>query len=239
MAMRGGLDLARPRHGRRVRRVLLALALCAALAAALPRLAAAVPAGLGRLYAAVGDWCAPHYTARLEELQRQNAALHARLAQAGDALAENEALRALTGSARAEGAWQPAAVTARFADGVTLACAGAEGAAVLDAQGRYAGRVVRDNGNDTCDVAFAGSAQSPCAGLAGGHAGLLERGAAWQLTGLPADCALGPGTPVTAPGGYWLGTLAEAPAPEADGLTARAALTDTAALDSTVFFVKL
>ena len=239
MAMRCGLDLAKPRRRRRVLRAVLALALCAALAAALQRLAAAVPAGLGRLYAAVGDWCAPHYTARLEALQRQNAVLHARLAQAGDALAENEALRALTGSARAEGAWQPAAVTARYADGVTLACAGAEGAPVLDAQGRYAGRVVRDNGNDTCDVAFVGSAQSPCAGLAGGHAGLLARGAAWQLTGLPADCALTPGTPVTAPGGYWLGELAEAPAPEADGLTARAALRDTADLGSTVFFVKL
>ena len=50
MAMRGGLDLARPRHRRRARRVLLALALCAALAAAAPRLAAAVPAGLRCLY---------------------------------------------------------------------------------------------------------------------------------------------------------------------------------------------
>ena len=69
---------------------------------------------------------------------------------------------------------------------------GAAGAAVRDALGRYGGRVVRDNCTDTCDVAFAGSAQSPCAGLAGGHAGLLERGAAWQLTGLPADCAWPP-----------------------------------------------
>ena len=101
-------------------------------------------------------------------------------------------------------------------------------------------RLAEDTGADWGGLSITLDKTIPvCAGLAGGHAGLLERGAAWQLTGLPADCALGPGTPVTAPGGYWLGTLAEAPAPEADGLTARAALTDTAALDSTVFFVKL
>ena len=59
-----------------------------------------------------------------------------------------------------------------------------------------------------------------------------------MLTGLPADCGLAAGTVVTTPDGCWLGALAEAPGPDGGGLTARAPLTDTADLGSTVFFVK-
>ena len=50
-----------------------------------------------------------------------------------------------------------------------------------------------------------------------------------------------PGTlrlPLRSAGGDWLGTLAAAPAPDADGLTAQVPLTDTADLWGTVYFVK-
>lgn len=56
--------------------------------------------------------------------------------------------------------------------------------------------------------------------------------------GLPADCALTAGDIVTTAGGNWLGTLATAPTPDADGLTAQVPLTDTADLWGTVYFVK-
>ena len=74
-------------------------------------------------------------------------------------------------------------------------------------------------------------------GLCGGYAGLVTPGQ-WILTGLPADCALTAGDIVTTAGGDWLGTLAAAPAPDADGLTAQVPLTDTADLWGTVYFVK-
>lgn len=51
-------------------------------------------------------------------------------------------------------------------------------------------------------------------------------------------CALTAGDIVTTAGGDWLGTLAAAPAPDADGLTAQVPLTDTADLWGTVYFVK-
>ena len=43
---------------------------------------------------------------------------------------------------------------------------------------------------------------------------------------------------MTTPSGDWLGTLTAAPMPDADGLTASAALADTADLCASVYFVK-
>lgn len=234
--MHGGLELARPR--RRKWRIVLVVAAIAVLLAALPRLAAGGPAVLAGWDQWLANRLMAGYTDRLDELTQQNAALHARLAEAESALAENESLRSLLGSGRTAGSWQPARVVARWGDRLRLACTAREGAAVLDAQGRYAGRINTADRQDTCVMVVAGSEEAPCAGLCGEVAGLLTSDGGWVLTGLPADCGLAAGAVVTTPGGYWLGTLAEAPVPEPGGLTARAALTDTAALDSTVFFVK-
>lgn len=219
------LDLSRSRR-RRPRWAVLLLA--AALLAGLPRLAALGPAVLSRVDRAVGA----HYTARLDALQKENSALHRLLAQSADALAENAALRALVGSGRAVTGVTPARVVAHSVNGFTLACPdAAPGAAVLDAGGRYAGAVTAVDG-DTCTVAF-----SAAAGLCGAYSGLVRPGE-WVLRGLPADCTLTAGDIATTAGGDWLGTLAAAPVPDADGLTAQAALTDTADLWGTVYFVK-
>ena len=121
---------------------------------------------------------------------------------------------------------------ARTPCGLTLACPdAAPGAAVLDAGGRYAG-VVTDSDGDCCTVAF-----TAAAGLCGSCVGLTTPGR-WVLTGLPADCPLTAGEIVTTPGGDWLGMLAAAPVPDADGLTASALLTDTADLHAAVYFVR-
>ena len=152
--MHRGLDLARPR--RRWRR-LLALPLLLALWLALPRLVAAAPAGLARMQGALGDLLLPRYTAELADLRQQNAALHEQLARSADALAENEALRSLVGAGLPTGRWQPARVVARRGGVLTLACTAGAGAPLLDPQGRYAGRVVRCYGNDTCLAALAGT----------------------------------------------------------------------------------
>ena len=182
----------------------------AALLLALPQLAALRPAALARVDRVVGR----HYMTRL------------------DALAENAALRQLVGCGRGITGVTPARVVARGVGGFTLACPdAAQGNAVLDAGGRYAGIVTRTDG-DTCTVEF-----SAAAGLCGSYAGLVTPGQ-WVLTGLPADCALTAGDIVTSAGGDWLGTLAAAPAPDADGLTAQVPLTDTADLWGTVYFVK-
>lgn len=233
--MHGGLKLARPRHHRRWPLVVAGLALLVGL---WPRLAAAIPAVAEGMNRMLGDRLLSGYTERLAALEQQNASLHEQVARAEEALAENKALRSLLGSGRAQGDWQPARVVARYPDGVTLARVAEEGTAVLDAGGRYAGRVIQCNPNDTCRVAWAGTEQDPCAGLSGSFAGLLEQQNGWVLTGLPADCGLSVGSVVTTPGGYWLGVLGEVPRPDRDGLTARALLQDTADLSSTVFFVK-
>lgn len=235
--MQGGLELARPKR-RRVRWWWGLPLVAAALWWGLPRLAAALPAGLAQADAALAGVVAPLYTQRLETLQQQNAALHARLARAETALAENEALRSLLGCGRVTGSWQPARVVQRRPQEVTLACRGTVGAAVTDPLGRWAGRVVAVYEDGTCLAALAGQEDAAVAGLAGDCAGLLETGGGWTLTALPADSGLTAGTVVTTPEGDWLGTLAEAPTPAEDGLTAAAPLTDTADLGSTVFFVK-
>ena len=200
----------------------------AALLLALPRLAALRPAALARLDRVVGG----HYMTRLDALQQENFTLHQQLAQSADALAENAALRQLVGCGRGITDVAPARVVARGVGGFTLACPdAAPGNAVLDAGGRYAGVVTRMDG-DTCTVALVRTA-----GLCGTYAGLVTPGI-WQLTGLPADCGLAVGDVVTTPSGDWLGTLTAAPMPDADGLTASAALADTADLCASVYFVK-
>ena len=200
----------------------------ATLLLALPRLAALWPAALACADRAVGA----RYVARLDALQQENFTLHQQLARSADALAENEALRQLVGSGRAVTGVTPARVVARGVGSFTLACPGAApGNAVLDAAGRYAGVVARTDG-DTCTVELA-----TVAGLCGAYAGLVTPGP-WALTGLPADCALAAGETVTTAGGDWLGTLAAAPTPDADGLTAQVPLTDTADLYAAFYFVK-
>lgn len=236
--MRDSLELARPRRYKRVRLAVLAAAGIFALWWGLPRLAAALPAGRQTFRQALGNWLSPRYTEELTTLQQQNASLHQQLALAETALAENEAMRRRLGCQRSEGSWQPARVVAHYADSILLACDGWESAPVTDSLGRYAGRVTAVNGDGTCLVSFAGSEDAPCAGLSGTAAGLLHRGKDWQLTGLPADCGLTVGSVVTTPEGYWLGALSAPPVPDSDGLTATAALTDTADLSATVFFVK-
>ena len=219
------LDLSARRRRRRWWLVPLAAVL---LWAGLPRLAALWPAASAALSRAVGA----HYTAQLDALQKENFTLHQRLAQSADALAENAALRQLAGCGRVSSAVMPARVIALTSDGLTLACTDAAvGAAVLDADGQWAG-TVSAVGTDRCTVVFA-----PDAALCGAYAGLVQPGQ-WQLTGLPADSALAAGDIVTTPGGDWIGTLAAPPTPDADGLTAQAALTDTADLTAAVYFVK-
>lgn len=235
ICMRGGLKLAKPRPRRRWPLVAVGLVLAGL---ALPRLWAAVPSAAEWAGRALGDRLLSGYTRRLTELEQQNAGLHHQLARAEEALAENEALHTFLDSGRAQGSWQPVRVVARYPGGATLACAAGEGTPVLDPGGRYAGRVVQSSRNDTCQVAWAGTQQDPCAGLSGSFAGLLERQDGWILTGLPADCGLTAGAIVTTPGGYWLGTLADAPQPDGDGLNAWAPLQDIADENSTVFFVK-
>ena len=191
--------------------------------AALPRLAALPPAAKALAGQAVGA----HYTARLDALQQENFALRQRLTQTADAEEENAALRQLAGCGRVQGAVLPARVTARWPGGMMLACPGAaEGRAVLDPSGHWVGMVEAVEG-DLCRVRFAATA-----GLCGSYAGLVQPGQ-WELTDLPVDCTLAAGDIVTTPGGDWLGVLAAAPTPDADGLTAHAALTDTA--DSTAY----
>lgn len=219
------LDLSCRRRRRWRWAVPLALA---ALLLALPQLAALRPAVLSRVDRVVGR----HYMTRLDALQRENFTLHQQLAQSADALAENAALRQLVGCGRGITGVTPARVVARSVGGFTLACPdAAPGNAVLDAGGRYAGIVTRTDG-DTCTVEFPAAA-----GLCGSYAGLVTPGQ-WVLTGLPADCTLAAGDIVTTAGGDWLGTLAAAPIPDADGLTAQVPLTDTADLWGTVYFVK-
>ena len=244
--MRQGLDLTVHRYGKR-RRARRRAAACAAalLCAALTGLAvfrfgpaavawlAAVP---GRVESAVGDWLLPHYTRRLTELASQNASLRAELAADASLRAENEALRTLLESPAAEtlrGA-QPLPVAQRTADRFALAGDAPAGTAILDPQGRFAGRAAPD-GAEPGILPVESPEGSPC--LADGQYGVLSReGGSWFLDGLHRHCALEAGCVVTMADGYWVGRLADAPAEDETGLCARARLTDTADRFSAVYF---
>lgn len=204
--------------------------------AALPRLAVALPAGMQRVDTALAAHFVPRYESRLAHLQEENAALHQQLAGAQDALAENDALRQWADIERPAGRWQAARVVFRWRDHAELAGVYPVGAAVCDGQGRFAGRIT-DAGTDRSTLTFVGALSPAAAGFAGEQAGLLQKG--WRLTGLSLPTTLAAGTVVTTTDGLWLGTLAGIPAPAADGLSAEATLTDTADLDSSVFFIKM
>ena len=233
MAKDSGLVFAaKPRR----RRAGLWLAALLLLGWAAPRLAAALPAAAQRVDLALAAHFVPRYEARLDSLQTENAALHRQLAGAQTALAETEALRQWAGIFRPAGSWRTARVVQRVWNGVTLADTAPVGAAVCDARGRFAGRITAA-GADRCTLTFAGALSPAAAGFTGAYAGLLQND--WQLTGLPLDAGLHAGTVVLTADGLWLGQLANAPVPADDGLTAQAALRDTADLNSTVFFIKM
>ena len=245
--MRNGLDLTVQRYGRkrRLRRRLAAagLALGCALAAGLavlrfgPAAVAWLAALPPRAEAAVGDQLMPHYTEQLAELTAQNAALRAELAETAGLRAENTALRALLESPAAETARgsQPMPVAERTADGFALAGSAPAGAAVLDAEGRFAGRAAPDDARPGL-LPVESPAGTPC--LAEGDYGVLERqDGRWVLAGLPRHSGLQPGCLVVTADGWWVGTLAAAPAEDETGLCASAPLTDTADEDGSVYFV--
>ena len=202
----------------------------------LPLVLALLPVLAHRAVTAWGDFCLPHYTARLEFLQQQNAQLRTKLACLADAEAENAALRALTGAARPAPAQRPARVLARLPGALVLAGHAETGCAVTDSAGRFAGRIIQSSA-DRCVMARAGSAQCPTAGLAAGCGGLLQVQGGWRLTGLPLHCRDGAGTVAATPDGFWLGVFADAPQPEAAGLTQQVTLRDTADFWDEIYFV--
>ena len=153
-----------------------------------------------------------------------------------DAEAENAALRTLTGAARTAAAQRPARVLARLPGALVLAGHAETGCAVTDSAGRFAGRIIQSSA-DRCVMAQAGSAQCPTAGLAAGCGGLLQVQDGWQLTGLPLHCRDGAGTVAATPDGFWLGVFADAPQPEAAGLTQQVTLRDTADFWDEIYFV--
>ncbi|MDY2695041.1 hypothetical protein, partial [Gemmiger sp.] len=126
-------------------------------ALALPLVLALLPVLAHKAGRAWGDFCLPHYTARLELLQQQNAQLRTNLANLADVEAENAALRTLTGAARTAAAQRPARVLARLPGVLVLAGHAEIGCAVTDSAGRFAGRIVQ-TGADRCVMAQAGSA---------------------------------------------------------------------------------
>lgn len=205
-------------------------------ALALPLVLALLPVLAHRAGRAWGDFCLPHYTARLEFLQQQNAQLREHLALLADAEAENTALRTLTGSARAVGSQRPARVLARLPESLVLAGRGEVGSAVTDSGGRFAGRIVQ-SGTDRCVMAWAGSGHCPTAGLAADCGGLLQTQNGWRLVGLPLHCRDGAGTVAATPDGFWLGVFADVPQPEAAGLTQQVLLRDTADFWDEIYFI--
>lgn len=205
-------------------------------ALALPLVLALLPVLAHRAGRAWGDFCLPHYTARLEFLQQQNAQLREHLALLADAEAENTALRRLTGSARAVGSQRPARVLARLPESLVLAGRGEVGSAVTDSSGRFAGRIVQ-SGTDRCVMAWAGSGHCPTAGLAADCGGLLQTQNGWRLVGLPLHCREGAGTVAATPDGFWLGVFADVPQPEAAGLTQQVLLRDTADFWDEIYFI--
>lgn len=202
----------------------------------LPLVLALLPVLAHRAVTAWGDFCLPHYTAQLELLQQQNAQLRTKLACLADAEAENAALRTLTGAARPTAAQRPARVLARLPGALVLAGHAETGCAVTDSAGRFAGRIIQSSA-DRCVMAQAGSAQCPTAGLAAGCGGLLQVKGGWRLTGLPLHCRDGAGTVAATPDGFWLGMFADAPQPEAAGLTQQVTLRDTADFWDEIYFI--
>lgn len=247
--MRDSLDLSLGPGGRRKLRHgrlgVLALALvCAALAAAAtlrfgPGAVAWLAALPDRADGVIGSRLLPRYTGRLEELQEENAALRAELAGTSGLLAENEALRTLLQSPRADtlhGA-RPLPVAERWLDGFALAGSAGAGSPVLDPYGRFAGRVA-DSAEESSPgiLPVSGADGTPC--LAGGYCGVLTvEGSQWYLDGLPRHCPLTQGEIVTTADGYWVGRLAENPAEDETGLCARALLEDTADGGASVYFL--
>lgn len=205
-------------------------------ALALPLVLALLPVLAHKAGRAWGDFCLPHYTARLEFLQQQNAQLREHLALLADAEAENTALRRLTGSARAVGSQRPARVLARLPGALVLAGHGEIGSAVTDSSGRFAGRIVH-SGTDRCVMAWAGSAHCPTAGLAADCGGLLQTQNGWRLVGLPLHCRDGAGTVAATPDGFWLGVFADVPQRESAGLTQQVTLRDTADFWDEIYFI--
>ena len=205
-------------------------------ALALPLVLALLPVLAHKAGRAWGDFCLPHYTARLEFLQQQNAQLREHLALLADAEAENTALRRLTGSSRAVGSQRPARVLARLPESLVLAGRGEVGSAVTDSSGRFAGRIVQ-SGTDRCVMAWAGSGHCPTAGLAADCGGLLQIQNGWRLVGLPLHCREGAGTVAATPDGFWLGVFADVPQPESAGLTQQVTLRDTADFWDEIYFI--
>lgn len=169
---------------------------------------------------------------RLDALQQENFTLHQQLAQSADALAENAALRQLVGCGRGITGVTPARVVARGVGGFTLGLPGRRAGECRPRRGRAVrgDRYPHGRRHLHCGIFRRCRALRQLCRVS--HAGQ------WVLTGLPADCALTAGDIVTTAGGDWLGTLAAAPTPDADGLTAQVPLTDTADLWGTVYFVK-
>ena len=186
--------------------------------------------------AALGDALVPRYTARLAYLQQQNASLRAQLALCADARAENAAFRSLLDCGRTLPSAAPARVLLRLPGGAVVAGRYAVGRAVLDRQGRFAGRITGADA-DRSTVAWAGTEACPAAGLADGCAGLLQANGGWHLTGLPLDGTAEAGTAAATPDGFWLGSFAAAPVPDSAGLTQSVPLQDTADLWDCLYFV--
>lgn len=237
------LDLGRPpRRGRR-RAVAAAVILLAAglwwggrrVPTPLGAAAAALPR---RLEGALAERLAPGFEARLQALEAECFALRTAAARADLLQAENDALRALTGSeTRPQGGWQPARVTARAADGgLVLAAGGLDaGAPVLDELGRLCG-VVRSADADAAQADPPGVGRGAVPVLAGQTAGLLLReGGRLQVTGLPRHSSLAAGATVTTLDGQWVGRLAGAPEPDGTGLRETAPLTGTGRSGGVVF----
>lgn len=247
--MRQGLDLTVQRYGRqarqrrRVRTALLAaaLALLAGLAVLRfgPGAAAWLAAAPRQAELAVGSLLLPHYSEQLAGLAAQNAALRANLADAARLQEENRALRSLLESPAAGAARgaQPFRVAARTAGRFALAGSAPAGRAVLDWQGRFAGRTAEpEAGASPGLLPVSGAEGTPC--LAGDQHGVLKRqGGRWYLDGLPRHCGLAAGCVVTTADGWWVGTLADGPVEDETGLCASAPLADTADLGASVYFV--
>ena len=240
------LDLSRPARPRRapVWAAGLALALaCLAAARGLPYLRAAAQSRQYARQNAQMERALPGSQRRLARLTGQTRALRAALAAEAGLRAENAALRALVGGGHVDAGlcWRPcravsladAALTAVYDDGG----APPAGAALTDAEGRFAGLVTGTHGQ----AARAGRPGCTVFCTVGGAQAALcaESGVLW-LIGLPRRSGVAAGdTAATLYGctaGVYVGQVAAPPRPDAGGLTCRVPLTDTAAPGSGLLF---